>query len=131
MKTKRRTHRDKLQAEKQNQIWGTDMTKFYVDTVGWLYFVIVLDGYTKKIVGWNLSLRSQSEQWLEALSQAVEAELTEGSRQYDLMLVSDNGSQPTVIKYESNSNILKLRYITISNPNPKGDADMERFFRLK
>lgn len=37
------------------------MTKYYVDTVGWHYLVIVLDWFTKKIVGWDLSLRSKKK----------------------------------------------------------------------
>lgn len=128
-KVKRTPQREKPQAEKQNQIWGTDMTKFYVDTVGWLYFVAVLDWHTKKLVGWNLSLRSKTDQWLDALSQAVEAELTDGSREYGLMLVSDNGSQPTSIKYEKYCTMLNIKHITTSYSNPKGNADTERFFR--
>lgn len=128
-KAKRRVQREKPQAKQQNKIWGTDMTKFYIDTVGWIYFVIVLDWYTKKIVGWDLSLRSKTDQWIEALNQGVEKELIEGSRQYELMLVSDNGSQPTSIKYESFCNHLGIKHITTSYSNPKGNAETERFFR--
>jgi putative transposase len=40
-KAKRTITRDKPR-------WGTDMTKFYVKTVGWVYLVFVLDWYTKK-----------------------------------------------------------------------------------
>lgn len=42
-KATRVAQREKIRAEKVNQVWGTDMTKFYVETVGWLYFVVVLD----------------------------------------------------------------------------------------
>lgn len=128
-KATRAAQREKIRAEKVNQVWGTDMTKFYVDTVGWLYLVVVLDWYTKKIVGWNLSLRSKAEQWIDSLNQAVEKELTLGSREYNLMLISDNGSQPTSIKYENFCNILGINHITTSYSNPKGNADTERFFR--
>jgi putative transposase len=124
-KATRVAQREKIRAEKVNQVWGTDMTKFYVDTVGWLYFVVVLDWFTKKIVGWDLSLRSKSEQWMDVLNQAVETELTLGSREYNLMLISDNGSQPTSIK----CNTLGINHITTSYSNPKGNADTERFFR--
>ena len=128
-KATRVAQREKIRAEKVNKVWGTDMTKFYVDTVGWLYFVVVLDWYTKKIVGWDLSLRSKAEQWMDALNQAIEKELTEGSREYGLMLISDNGSQPTSIKYENLCNTLGINHITTSYSNPKGNADTERFFR--
>ena len=128
-KATRVAQREKIRAEKVNQVWGTDMTKFYVDTVGWLYLVVVLDWFTKKIVGWNLSLRSKAEQWIDSLNQAVEKELTLGSREYELMLISDNGSQPTSTKYENFSNTLGINHITTSYSNPKGNADTERFFR--
>lgn len=128
-KATRVTQREKIRAEKVNQVWGTDMTKFYVDTVGWLYLVVVLDWFTKKIVGWDLSLRSKSEQWMNSLNQGVEKELTLGSRDYNLMLISDNGSQPTSIKYENLCNTLGINHITTSYSNPKGNADTERFFR--
>ena len=128
-KATRVAQREKIRAEKVNQVWGTDMTKFYVDTVGWLYLVVVLDWFTKKIVGWNLSLRSKAEQWIDSLNQAVEKELTLGSREYELMLISDNGSQPTSTKYENCCNTLGINHITTSYSNPKGNADTERFFR--
>jgi len=128
-KATRVAQREKIRAEKVNQVWGTDMTKFYVDTVGWLYLVVVLDWFTKKIVGWDLSLRSKSEQWMDALNQAIEKELTLGSREYNLMLISDNGSQPTSIKYENLCNTLGVNHITTSYSNPKGNADTERVFR--
>jgi len=74
-------------------------------------------------------LRSKSEQWIDALTQAVEQELILGSREYGLMLISDNGSQPTSIKYESTCHHLEIKHITTSYSNPKGNADTERFFR--
>jgi hypothetical protein len=40
--------REKICAEKVNQVRRTDMTKFYVDTAGWLYLVVVLEWFTKK-----------------------------------------------------------------------------------
>jgi len=30
------------------------MTKFLISSIGWIYLVIVLDWYRKKIVGWNI-----------------------------------------------------------------------------
>jgi len=53
-KVRRRPERSKLRAEMPRQYWGIDMTKFLVSSIGWIYLVIVLDWYTKKIVGWNI-----------------------------------------------------------------------------
>lgn len=128
-KAKRTAQYSKPKPEKKNQWWGTDMTKFYVNTQGWLYFVVVLDWYTKKILGYKLNIRSKADDWIEALNMAVEENCPLGAREYDLNLMSDNGSQPTSIKYQSVVDLLKINHVTTSYSNPKGNADTERFFR--
>lgn len=45
------------------------------------------------------------------------------------MLISDNGGQPTSIKYENFCSIVGINHSTTSYSNPKGNADTERFFR--
>ena len=62
------------------------MTKFIISSIGWVYFVGVLDWYTKKIVGWNLSLRSRSLEWREAMDFAIQKEFPEGVRGNELKL---------------------------------------------
>jgi putative transposase len=47
---KRVSERPKPRPNKPKQWWGIDMTKVMTDS-GWVYVVIVLDWYTKKIVG--------------------------------------------------------------------------------
>ena len=57
-KARRRSQRSKPRAERPRQYWGIDMTKFLISSVGWVYLVIVLDWFSKRIVGWDISLRS-------------------------------------------------------------------------
>jgi transposase InsO family protein len=45
-----------------------------IPVLGWVYLVIVLDWCTKKIVGWDLSLRSRSSEWKRALEVGIERE---------------------------------------------------------
>ncbi len=71
------------------------MPKFMIPVIGWTYLVIVLDWYTKKIVSWDIALRSKTEDWKRALEMAVNSEFSEGVRGNGLKLISDNGSQPT------------------------------------
>jgi len=59
-KAKRASQRSKPRAERPRQYWGIDMTKFLIPVLGWVYLVVVLDWYTKKVVGWDLSLRSRA-----------------------------------------------------------------------
>jgi hypothetical protein len=42
-----------------------------------------------------LNVRSKAEDWIDALNMAVDNNCPLGSREYDLNLMSDNGSQPT------------------------------------
>ncbi len=128
-KASRTPQRGKPRPTCKNQWWGSDMTKFFVHTVGWVYLVFVLDWYTKKIVGYQMALRPNTALWLQALAMAVENECPAGSRSYGLHLMTDNGSQPTSSRYENELNTLQIDHVTTSYSNPKGNADTERVFR--
>jgi len=60
-KAKRTPQRNKPKADRLGQYWGIDMTKFMIPVIGWTYLVIVLDWYTKKIVGGDIALRSPAK----------------------------------------------------------------------
>ena len=70
-KAKRTPTKSKPRPIRPNQWWGIDMTKFIVDKLGWVYLVVVLDWYTRKIVGYHIGLQSKSTDWLDALDMAV------------------------------------------------------------
>ena len=133
LKAKRdnQSNRSKPRADRINQFWGTDMTKILLRSFGWLYLVIVLDWFTKKIVGYSISCHSRTEDWLDALSNACNNQFPNGvaSNQNDLYLVSDNGSQPTSKKYMQACSVLEIKQIFASYNNPKGNADTERVIR--
>ena len=105
------------------------MTKFIVNALGWVYLVIVLDWYTKKIVGWNISLRSKTVDWKQAMDMAINREFPEGVRGTELKLISDNGSQPTSTSFMKDMAILGIEQIFTTYDNPKGNADTERMMR--
>jgi transposase InsO family protein len=128
-KAKRIETRSKPRPIRINEWWGTDMTKFYIEHTGWLYLVVVIDWYTKRVLGYALSVRPKTELWLDALRQAVDAACPMGSRSYELHLMSDNGSQPTSKRYEKEIETLGIEHVTTSYNNPKGNADTERFMR--
>ena len=128
-KAKRTPMRSKPRPERKNEWWGSDMTKFYVNTVGWVYLVVVLDWYTKQVVGYSLGLRPTTDLWLEALHMGVANACPLGSRSYAINLMTDNGSQPTSKKYESVIEDLGINHVTTSYSNPKGNADTERWCR--
>ena len=129
-RAKRTPTRSKPRTERPNQIWGIDMTKIKVESWGWLYLHIVLDWGSKKIVGWQLSHRSTTDDWLEALSIAVNKQFPNGIRDSEpIMLVSDNGCQPTSVRFMAACRSLEVKQIFTSYNNPKGNADTERVIR--
>jgi len=122
--------RSKPKTSRPNEIWGTDMTKIMVESWGWVYLHVVLDWGSKKIVGWQLSSRTRTDDWLEALSSAVNKQYPNGIRESEgLKLVSDNGCQPTSVKYMAACRALEIKQIFTSYNNPKGNADTERVIR--
>lgn len=77
-----------------NEIWLTDIT--YIPTEqGWLYLAVVLDMYSRRIVGWAMSDRMTSDLTIKAAKMALTA------RQVAPGLIhhSDQGSQYTDGEY--------------------------------
>ncbi len=64
LKARRTPTRSKPRPTTPNQWWGIDMTKVMVEPISWVYVVIVLDWYTKKIVGhYAASRRRRCSGW--------------------------------------------------------------------
>jgi transposase InsO family protein len=128
LKAKRTATRSKPQADRPNQFWGIDMTKFKTSE-GWGYLVITLDWYSKKIVGHHLGYLSRTAEWLQALEEGVQEQLPNGAREQGLKLVSDNGCQPTSTRFMKACHHLGIEQIFTSFNNPKGNAETERMMR--
>ena len=109
--------------------WGIDMTKVMVEGFGWMYTVVVLDWYTKKITGYYTGVQCRAKHWLEALDNAVNSEFPNGVKGADLSLMSDNGCQPTSISFMKSCRAMGIKQVFTSYNNPKGNADTERVFR--
>lgn len=56
-------------AERPNQVWSTDISYIWTRE-GWLYLAIVMDLYSRRIIGWAVSDRLKTALPLEALKQA-------------------------------------------------------------
>ena len=76
-----------------NQLWVADIT--YVPTAaGFLYLAIVLDAWSRKIVGWSMANHLRTELVLDAMAMAV------GQRRpKDVIHHSDQGSQYTSVAF--------------------------------
>jgi len=71
-----------------NSIWTSDIT--YIRTLeGWLYLAVVLDVYSRKVVGWSMSERLTKELVITAVSNAIIRRKIAG----DVIFHSDQGVQ--------------------------------------
>jgi putative transposase len=128
-RAKRQPAGHKPRATRPRQFWGIDMTKLIIPGLGWAYLVIVLDWFSRKVVGWQLSWRCRTQEWCEAFEEAVLQEFPQGVRDQGLKLVSDNGCQPTSRSFLKVTAILEIEQIFTSFNNPKGNVETERFMR--
>jgi putative transposase len=83
----------KFVATAPNQLWVADIT--YVPCwTGWLYLAVVLDVWSRRIVGWSTATHLRTELVMDALNQAV------GQRKpKDVVHHSDQGCQYTSIAF--------------------------------
>jgi len=80
----------RFDAERPNQRWVSDIT--YISTVqGWLYLAVVMDLFSRRIVGWSMSRWLSRGIVVNALKMAIEARHPEPG----LIHHSDRGSQYT------------------------------------
>ncbi len=110
--------------EAPNRVWGADIT--YLWTMqGWLYLAVVIDLYSRKVVGWSMSRWLQAELVHDALVMALWRRRPNSG----LMHHSDRGSQYACEEYRK----LLQRYGVVCSMSRKGDcwdnAVVERFFR--
>jgi putative transposase len=129
LRAKRTPLGTKPRPTKPHDWWGIDMTKVRVEGVGWMYIVVVLDWYTKTIVGHYAGMRCTAPHGLLALDMAVNRQFPGGVQGKGLSLMSDNGCQPTSTAFMRACGSLGIQQAFTSYNNPKGNADTERVIR--
>ena len=113
-----------FQAERPNQKWLADFT--YIWTAeGWLYVSVVLDLFSRRVVGWATSDRLKRDLAVEALRRALVAR----NPGPGLVHHSDRGSQYCSVDYQA---LLRKRGILISmsgRGNCYDNSMVEAFFK--
>ena len=93
-------------AEQPNQLWLSDFT--YVSTWrGFVYVALVIDAFSRRIVGWRATTRPNTDLVLDALEQAVWARRSKTGP--GLIHHSDRGVQYTSIRYTERLGESKMR----------------------
>jgi putative transposase len=130
LRARRQKEWGRVEASEPNQIWQSDMTKIWAGSaVGWAYLVSVIDCCTREIVGWHLSNRCRTEDALAAVEQAVLERLPAGSREGNLTLTTDNGTQFTSSRFLETLARLGITHRRTAYHHPEGNSYIERFHR--
>ena len=108
-----------------NEVWVSDIT--YIRThEGWLYLAVVLDLYSRRVIGWSLQSRIKKELVLDALLMAV----WRRRPTTPVIVHSDQGSQYTSDDWQA---FLKSHHLEASmsrRGNCYDNAVAESFFQL-
>jgi len=108
-----------------NESWVTDIT--YIRThEGWLYLAVVLDLFSRRVIGWSMQSRITKELALDALLMAVWRRKPEGK----VVVHSDQGSQYTSHDWDSFLKAHELEGSMSRRGNCHDNAVAESFFQL-
>ncbi|HEJ2769787.1 TPA: IS3 family transposase, partial [Pseudomonas aeruginosa] len=115
----------KFNVSEPNKVWVTDIT--YIRTYeGWLYLAVVLDLFSRQVIGWSMKPRMCSDLAIDALLMAV----WRRKPKQEVMIHSDQGSQFSSSDWQS---FLKANNL-ISSMSRRGNchdnAVAESFFQL-
>jgi putative transposase len=106
-----------------NRFWASDIT--YVRTwEGWLYLAVVVDLFSRRIVGWSMQSHLRTDLVLDALTMAVGQRLPEPG----LLAHSDRGSQYTSGDYQSALRAHGIECSMSGRGNCWDNAVVESFF---
>ncbi len=115
----------KFEVANPNDIWVTDITHIRTHQ-GWLYLAVVIDLYSRKVVGWSMHSRIKKELVLNALLMAVWRR-----KPGSLVTVhSDQGSQYTSHDWQAFLDANNLQASMSRRGNCHDNAVAESFFQL-
>lgn len=106
-----------------NQAWGTDITYLWTQQ-GWVYLAVVIDLYSRRVVGWSMDRRMKKALVIRALMMAVNLRQPAPG----LIHHSDRGSQYASYSYQR----LLKQHGMVCSMSRKGNcwdnSPVERFF---
>jgi transposase InsO family protein len=106
-----------------NQVWGTDITFLWTQQ-GWIYLAVVIDLYSRRVIGWSIDRRMKKALVIRALMMAINLRKPPPG----LIHHSDRGSQYASHAYQA----LLRQHGMIGGMSRKGNcwdnSPVERFF---
>ena len=110
-------------AAEPNTVWCSDISYIWTRE-GWLYLAVVLDLFSRRIVGWSLAARMTTQLVVDAFTMAVDQRRPPPG----LIHHSDQGSQYTSHAYQALLQKHKCRVSMSGRGNCYDNAVVESFF---
>ena len=108
-----------------DQVWVTDIT--YIKTYeGWLYLAVIIDLYSRRVIGWSMQSRMRMDLVLSALLMAVWRRKPTSR----VIVHSDQGSQFTSLEWQAFLKTHNLEASMSRRGNCYDNAVVESFFHL-
>lgn len=113
-----------------NERWATDLCRIWGGRDGWLSLALVIDCYTRELLGWQLSKTGKASTATSALEQALLARFgTLGRVPEPFLLRSDNGLVFSSRSYTQLVRSYGLRQEFITHHCPQQNGMVERLIR--
>ena len=110
-------------ATRPNEKWTSDIT--YIRTLeGWVYLAVVIDLFSRKIVGWAMAAHMRTDLVLDALNMAIAHRRPTG----ELLFHSDRGSQYASDAFRERLDFLNITQSMSRKGNCWDNAPSESFF---
>lgn len=107
-----------------NQVWASDITCFWTGS-GWLHLAVVMDLFSRKIIGWAMGNRMIDELSISSLNMA----LLERRPRQSLLHHSDQGTQYTSDRFQFFLRANRLQCSMSRKGDCYDNAVVESFFK--
>ena len=114
-----------FKADQRNQRWASDITQLWTRQ-GWLYLAVVMDLYSRRIIGWAMDRRVGRQLPVDALTMALGYRQPEGS----LLHHSDRGPQYTSDDFRDVLELHDIQCSMSARGSCYDNAVVESFFSL-
>ena len=111
-------------ATASNKKWAGDITYLWTGE-GWLYLAVVIDLYSRRVIGWSASRRMKKDLVIDALNKAIALRKPPKG----VIFHSDRGSQYCSTKFRKLLARYKLKQSMSGKGNCYDNAAVETFFK--
>jgi len=121
---------EKACPKRPNECWQADMTSFQLADLTPLYLVVIIDCFTREIVGYTLDRRCRAKEWIAAVRTAIEqCGINPKDADGLLTLRTDNGAQPCSKKFVEYLGSVSIKGQYTGYNAPDDNAFVERVIR--